>query len=193
MGAGHSGGAPRCSPGVRALARRHSRWLGLLPVVLFGVSGCGNSGMDDLLAYAEQVKARPPGPLEPLPEIQQVDTFVYEPGNRRDPFVMDDRSALAAAPRPTGGPVPDPLRRKEELEQFSLDTLRMVGTLEQDDTLWGLVTTPDGVLHRVRVGNYLGRNNGQIVRILENEIQVMEIVGEGPGDWREQAAAIALK
>lgn len=161
--------------------------------LLLALTGCGTGNMDDLVAYTEAVKARPPGPLEPLPEVRQVDTFVYEPGNRRDPFVMDDRSALAAAPRANAGPAPDPLRRKEELEQFALDSLRMVGTLEQDDTRWALVTTPDGVLHRVRVGNYMGKNNGQIVQILENEIRLTEIVDDGPGGWREQPAALALK
>lgn len=165
----------------------------LIGATLLMLAGCGTGNMGDLQSYIDAVKARPPSPLEPLPEIKQVDTFVYEPGNRRDPFVMDDRSAMAAAPRPGVGPAPDPLRRKEELEQFALDSLRMVGTLEQDDTRWGLVTTPDGVLHRVRVGNYLGKNNGQIIMILENEIKLTEIVGDGPGGWREQPAALALK
>jgi type IV pilus assembly protein PilP len=127
-----------------------------------------------------------------LPEIPQVDTFVYEPGERRDPFVMDDRTAQAAAPRPTGGVTPDPLRRKEELERFSLDSLRMVGTLEQSDTRWGLVLAPDGILHRVQVGNYLGRNNGQITRIAPERIQLTEIVSDGPGVWRERESSIAL-
>lgn len=165
----------------------------MVPMLLLALAGCGGSNLDDLVAYTEAVKARPPGPLEPLPEVRQVDTFVYEPGNRRDPFVMDDRSALAASPRASAGPAPDPLRRKEELEQFTLDSLRMVGTLEQDDTRWGLVTTPEGVLHRVRVGNYMGKNNGQIVQILENEIRLTELVDDGPGGWREQPAGLALK
>ena len=149
--------------------------------------------MDDLQSYVEKVKQRPPGPLEPLPEIPQIDTYVYEPGNRRDPFAMDDRTARAAMPGPGDGIAPDPLRSKEELEQFSLDSLRMVGTLEQHETRWGLVMTPDGILHRVRVGNYLGQNNGQITRISPEGIQLTEIVGDGPGSWRERESSIALK
>jgi type IV pilus assembly protein PilP len=167
-------------------------WLLALLIALL-LCGCGGANMDELQSYVAKVKQRPPGPLEPLPEIPQIDTYVYEPGNRRDPFAMDDRTARAAMPRPTDGIAPDPLRRKEELEQFSLDSLRMVGTLEQHETRWGLVVTPDGILHRVRVGNYLGQNNGQITRISPEGIQLTEIVGDGPGSWRERESSIALK
>jgi type IV pilus assembly protein PilP len=156
------------------------------------LAGCGDANLDELRNYTDKVKARPPGPLEPLPEIEQVETFVYEPGNRRDPFIIDSRTVSAAAPRGDDGLAPDPLRRKEELEQYSLDSLRMVGTLEQNETRWGLVTAPDGILHRVRVGNYMGQNNGQITRIGPNEIQLTEIVGDGPGSWRERESSLAL-
>ncbi|MCH5375339.1 MAG: pilus assembly protein PilP, partial [Planctomycetes bacterium] len=145
-------------------------WLTAFLIAML-LGGCGGSDMDELQSYVDKVKQRPPAPLEPLPEIPQIDTYVYEPGSRRDPFAMDDRTARAAMPRPSDGIAPDPLRRKEELEQFSLDSLRMVGTLEQHETRWGLVVAPDGILHRVRVGNYLGQNNGQITRISPEGIQ----------------------
>jgi len=167
-------------------------WHAIAAMAALLLTGCGDANLDELTAYAQKVKARPPGPLEPLPEIEPVDTFVYEPGNRRDPFVMDDRSAQAAAPRGDDGPKPDELRRKEELEQYSLDSLRMVGTLEQNETIWGLVTAPDGILHRVRVGNYLGQNDGQITRISPTEIQLTELVGDGTGSWRERESSLAL-
>ncbi len=186
---------PEGRPDLPSVALRPApspAWLlALLIAMLLG--GCGGSDMDELQSYVDKVKQRPPGPLEPLPEIPQIDTYVYEPASRRDPFAMDDRTARAAMPRPSDGIAPDPLRRKEELEQFSLDSLRMVGTLEQHETRWGLVVTPDGILHRVRVGNYLGQNNGQITRISPEGIQLTEIVGDGPGSWRERESSIALK
>lgn len=162
-------------------------------VLALALTGCGIGGTDDLEAFTEEVRARPPVPLEPLPEIPPVDTFVYEPDGRRDPFVMDDRSLQAATPQTAGGIAPDPLRSKEELEQYALDSLRMVGTLEQDETRWALITTPDGILHRVRVGNYLGQNNGQIIRIDPAQIELTEIVGDGTGHWQERQTSIALR
>jgi type IV pilus assembly protein PilP len=161
-------------------------------LILF-TAACGRSGMDELAGYVAQVKQRPPGPLEPLPDLPTVDTFLYEPGERRDPFVMDERIAQAVMPTPSGGIAPDPLRRREELEQYSLDSLKMVGTLEQNETRWALVVTPDGFLHRVRVGNYLGQHNGQITLISPERIQLTEIFGDGPGSWRERESSIALR
>lgn len=167
------------------------RILPLLALLVLGA--CSDADLDELQDYTAEVKARPPEPLDPIPEVQHVESFVYEGEDRRDPFAMDERSAQAAAPGEGGGLAPDPLRRKEELEQYALDSLRMVGTLDQHETRWALVTSPDGILHRVRVGNYMGRNNGQITAISPTEIQLTEIISDGPGRWRERQSAIALK
>lgn len=169
----------------------HRAWLACGVALL--LVGCGGARLGELEDYAARVKSRPPSPLKPLPEIKQIDTFIYKPANRRDPFVMDVQSATAVTTGPTDGLAPDPLRRKEELEQFPLDSLDMVGTLERDQTRWGLIRTPDGILHRVRVGNYMGKNNGQIVNINPERIQLTEIINDGPGRWRENQAEIALK
>ena len=162
-------------------------------LTLLLLSACADPQVDELEGYIAEVKDRPPGPLEPIPEIPPVETFVYQPNGRRDPFIMDKRSARKAEPQEAGGIAPDPLRRKEVLEGYSLDSLRMVGTLEQYSTRWALVSSPDGVLHRVRVGNYMGRHNGQIVRIEPTEIALIEIVDDGRGGWREREASLALK
>jgi type IV pilus assembly protein PilP len=167
------------------------RWI--LPVLVsMQLFGCGGADRSDLEDYVQKVRARDPGPIEPLPDIKQINTFVYEPADRRDPFVVDDRGADLPAATPGSSLAPDPLRRKEELEGYSLDALRMVGTLEQNQTKWGLIRAPNGILHRVRVGNYLGTNNGQIVGISDEAIQLTEIVAEGPGEWRERQATVQL-
>jgi type IV pilus assembly protein PilP len=157
------------------------------------LAGCGGARLDELQAYVEKVNERPPEPLAPIPELQQTDTFLYQPGGRRDPFVMDVQSAQAAIAASDSGLAPDPLRRKEELEQYPLDSLDMVGTLEREQARWALILSPDGILHRVRVGNYMGKNNGQVTSINPERIQLVEIVPDGGGRWREKQAEIALK
>ncbi|NEV61276.1 pilus assembly protein PilP [Thiorhodococcus minor] len=170
--------------------QRLQKLLWLAPTLLLG--GCGGNDMNDLENYVQQVLAKPPGPIEPLPEIKPVGTFVYEPGDRRDPFTPDAQSAPEEEVVLDNGLAPDPNRRKEELEGYPLDSLRMVGTLEMDNGRWGLIRTKEGILHRVRVGNYLGQNNGQIISIQDDEIQLTEIVSDAPGQWRERAATVAL-
>jgi len=164
-----------------------------LALALFSVAlaGCG-SDMDDLDEYINTVKARPGGRIEPLPEITPYEVFTYVADNEgiRSPFVPDlpQHSAASAG----SGTRPDPERSREFLEQFSLDTLRMVGTLVQGDTSYGLVQTSDGLIHRVVTGNYMGQNDGRIVQITESEIQLVEIISDGIGGYIEREAAVSL-
>ncbi|EGV29022.1 Pilus assembly protein PilP [Thiorhodococcus drewsii AZ1] len=162
----------------------------LLPVVF--LAGCVSHDMTDLESYVARVKSQPPGPIEPLPEIQPIDVYVYEPGDRRDPFTPDEETEPTQQAIADNGLAPDPTRRKEELESQPLDSLRMVGTLDLDDVRWALIRTNNGILHRVKVGNYLGMNNGQITSISDDQIQLTEIVSDAPGQWRERPATIAL-
>lgn len=166
----------------------------LLPMLLGLATGCGSDDFTDLNKYIQEVKARPKGPIEPLPEIKVVESFVFKPDGLRDPFKPVEKSSEENDIDVSGvsGIKPDTERRKEELEAYSLDTLRMVGTLTNQKGLWGLVKAADGTIHRVQVGNHMGQNYGKIIRILEDKIELMEIVPDKPGTWREQQASIAL-
>jgi type IV pilus assembly protein PilP len=44
----------------------------------------------------------------------------------------------------------------------------MVGTLDINETAYGLVQTSDGLIHRVIPGNYMGQNDGRITDITES-------------------------
>lgn len=163
--------------------------------ICFLLTGCGHGGFDDLRTYMAQIKAKPKGTIRPLPEIKIVEPFIFNPDGLRDPFRPLERIQKADNTQPTvpaGGIRPDQNRRKEDLESYSLDTLRMVGTLSMDANTWGLVRISDGTVHRVKVGYYMGRNHGKIIRILEDKIELMEIVPDKPGSWREQQASLAL-
>lgn len=158
----------------------------------FLLVGCSEVDLSELKTYTEQVRRRPPAPLEPIPQFAETVPFVYQVAGRRDPFVPDEETKPQPPPIVGSGVTPDPTRPREPLERFPLDAIRMVGTLEQYQVRAALVTAPDGTLHRVGVGNYLGHNSGIIVGIRDNRIEVNEIVGDGAGNYRERQAAIAL-
>jgi type IV pilus assembly protein PilP len=155
------------------------------------IGGCSGD-MDDLDEYINEVKARPGGRIEPLPEITpyEVYTYVTDVEGFRSPFVPDLPQNVASSAG--SGTRPDPERSREFLEQFPLDTLRMVGSLSQGNTNYGLVQTSDGLIHRVVPGNYMGQNDGRIVSINESEIELVEIISDGIGGYIEREAAVGL-
>jgi type IV pilus assembly protein PilP len=162
----------------------------LLAITALGLAACG-SDMDDLDSYINSVKARPGGRIEPLPEIMPYEVFTYvaDAEGLRSPFQPDTPQAAGPA---AGGTSPDPDRPAEFLESFPLDTLRMVGTLDINETVYGLVQTSDGLIHRVVLGNYMGQNDGRITEITESEIVLVEIISDGIGGYIERDAAIGL-
>ena len=167
--------------------------LSALVIITLSISGCIGNDMGDLQRYIDEVKARQPRAIEPLPKIQQVESYIYESKGRRDPFSSTFGEEEFAEKTVSGGGLrPDPLRRKEELEQFPLDTLRMVGTLKQNDKTWALVKSQDGVIHRVQPGNHAGLNHGQITHIAEQKIELTEIVPDGQGNYQERQAVLSL-
>ena len=158
------------------------------------IVGCGDDGFSDLRQYITDVKAKPKGTIQPLPEMKTVEPFVFKPEGLRDPFKAitiseEENEAQVGA---GNGIRPDTTRRKEELEAFPLDSLRMVGTVVMKANLWALVKASDKTIYRVQVGNHMGKNYGKIIRILADKIELMEIVPDTPGTWREQQTSLAL-
>jgi type IV pilus assembly protein PilP len=155
------------------------------------LSAC-SGGKSDLEQYVDEVKARKPGRIEPLPEIKPIETFTYIAGDRRNPFRPEAPRGEERQEVVGEGILPDVNRRKEELEAFPLDSIRMVGTLEQKETKWGLVKTKEGIIYRVKAGNYMGQNHGQITQVSEDKIELTEIVSDPRGGYTERQATVAL-
>lgn len=157
--------------------------------------GCTESDYSDLQKYLTEVKARPKSTIEPLPEIKPISPFLFKPEGLRDPFksLAETEDPEDSAVTIGNGIRPDTSRRKEELEAFPLDSLRMVGTVTKNQVLWGLVKASDKTIYRVQTGNYMGKNYGKIIRIQNDKIELMEIVPDKPGTWREQQTSLAFK
>ena len=161
--------------------------LQILLVAVAGLSACSNDH-EDLQQQINEIKNRPGERIDPLPEIKPYEAFVYSATNMRSPFVPSAPTRNEAA----SGVRPDSKRSREFLEQFSLDTLRMVGTLEQNGRTYGLVQGKDGLVHRVTSGNFIGQNDGRITGVTSSRISIIEIVPDGLGGYIERPAALAL-
>lgn len=162
----------------------------LITLAVVAVAGCG-SNTSDLEVKVAEVKSRKSTAIEPIPQMKQYEAFVYEPGTRRDPFTpvepeRNDRGFDSAGIRP------DLNRNKEPLEEFPLDSLRMVGTITAGGITFAMIKAPDGVVHRVTVRDHMGQNYGEITAISEAEVSLTEIIPDGFGGWMQRPASLAL-
>jgi len=175
------------------------RYFGLISVVMLG--GCAGSDKSDLEQYIASVLARKGGQVAALPAIKPYERYLYSSADNglRDPFqeTLDQEKKVEAV-----GHVVDIQQEKfndeirthnsEELEAFELDTLRMVGSLQSDNSLWAIIRDNAGTVHRIQVGNYLGRNYGKVLDIKEDRLELREIVKDSEGRWEERNASLAL-
>jgi len=162
----------------------------LTAALVLSITACG-SDMSDLQQYVAEVKSRKSKAIDPLPQPKQFESFTYDPGERRDPFV-ELRNEQAPAAVMSSGPKPDLNRNREALEEFPLDALRMVGTITAPNGRFALVRAPDGVIHRVTRKNHMGQNYGEVVAISETEISLLELVPDGFGGWTQRPASLTL-
>ena len=160
----------------------------LIPAALVLVAGC-SSEIDELKQFVRDSDKGIPRRVEPLPAVKPFEPFAYEGFDLPDPF--KPRKLSAPKEGAGGGVAPDLNRRKEPLEAFPLEQLKMVGTLSQNKEIYALVRA-DKTLYRVKKGNYMGQNFGLITDVTESEIKLKEIVQDSAGDWAERQSILPL-
>lgn len=169
---------------------------GLSLVLLTLAAGCTASSEEELQVWmqAERNAIRPQ--VTPIPEPGKFEPEVYRSERMVEPFSAEK---MASASGSLGATVinskllePELNRRKQPLEAYPLDTMRMVGSLTRDGRLVALVKV-DNLLYQVRTGSYLGQNYGLVKEITETDVTLREIVQDPSGEWTERPAALQLQ
>lgn len=150
---------------------------------------CSEADYNDLETFISNSGNGLRGQVDPLPEVKQYQSFTYQAFEIPNPFVPRQNEQ---AQNNGSGIQPDLDRRKEFLEGFPLESLAMVGSLEKDQSIYALIKSPEGTLHRVTAGNYLGQDFGKINEISESRVEVIEIVQEGVDEWIKRANTLML-
>jgi type IV pilus assembly protein PilP len=143
----------------------------------------------ELKVWVATERAKPGLGIESLPEIRPYEAFIYSAENLRSPFQSARPEAIGQLGSLESCETkvrPDVNRVREELEDFALQSLGLVGTMSQEGTSWALIKQDSGSIHRVQIGNHLGLNHGQIVNISEQNLQLMETVPNGLGCWESR-------
>ena len=161
--------------------------------LLSALSGCeAGDDYDDLDAYISEMRLLGPGRIEPTPVFRSYPTFTYNAANLRSPFSPQISTEPAARRKGSHDVRPDPDRVRQYLEGFNIEQFEMVGTLSNATGSYALLRGAGGV-HRLKVGDFLGRNDGRIVAISSSQVDVVEIVPDGQGAWLERSRTIPLK
>jgi type IV pilus assembly protein PilP len=162
----------------------------ILAFTTFALASCGGEQYSDLRQFVKDSDNLPRGRIPPLPDVKPYEPFSYNAYDLIDPF--KPRKIEPPKNAAGGGIQPDLTRRKEPLEAYPIENLRMVGTLQQGKANFALVKSPDNNLFRVKIGNYLGQNFGLITDINESTIKLKEIVQDSGGDWTERISTMTL-
>ncbi|MDB6061316.1 MAG: pilus assembly protein PilP [Verrucomicrobiaceae bacterium] len=167
--------------------------VGTLSAMALVLAACSGSSYPDLDKYMADVKARPAGHIQPIPAFTAYKSFAYSAAGLRNPFQPPVEVKEITRLQRLVKVKPDFNRPKEFLEQFNIDALTMVGTVQMEGTLWALVQDSENSVHRIKMGNYLGKNHGHVVELTENYVSVIEIVSNGPDEWVERPHKLPLK
>lgn len=163
---------------------------GVLAICSLVLVACGESNHSDLEEFILKSGEGLQGQVDPIEEVKAHEHFVYNAFDLDSPFEPRKRDL---AKKKNNGLQPDLERLKEILENFPLESIKMVGSLEQDKNISALLTTPDNILHRVTIGNYLGHDFGKISAILDSKITINEIVQDGVEEWTERVRTLMLE
>ena len=151
--------------------------------------GCHDSSMPDLRQFVDEAFKDEKPDIPPLPPVIPFKPFEYAASEDNDPFslanIENENSEASGAALAGVGESPDRNRRKEELENYPLDALRMVGTLSKKGKPWVVIKTTQGSVLLATVGNYIGENYGKIKRISieEQTVALTETVLDPTGRW----------
>ncbi len=156
------------------------------------LTGCF-SDTDDLKLHIANVQSNTVSSIEPMPAVAVFDHFDYSAQTLRSPFDAPKPEAIQEKIQQMSGCLsPDPRRRKQPLEKFSLSDLVMRGTLGELGVTWALVEASDKTLHRVAVGSYVGLYHGRITTVSQDNVKVLELIPDGAGCWVERETVVAM-
>lgn len=165
-----------------------ARTIALMSTLL--LASCAGNEFSDLKEFVDQSGEGLHGRVEPLPQVIAYEPMTYDAFDLPEPFqprkIEPDKAGLGT------GPAPDLNRRKEALEAYPLESLKMVGTLEKTRQRWALIKTPDNNLYRVKGGNYMGQNFGVVAMISESSVTLKELIQDTNGSWSERTSTLQL-
>lgn len=172
------------------------RWTPCLPLALLlsSLGGCSDAGQVEVTQWMSDVKRETRIVNQKIDEPKKFIPFSYGAADAIDPYNPIKLSVALAKmqAKSTGALKPNLDRRREALEDYPLDTVKMVGTLQKPGLSYALLQV-DKAVFQIKVGNYVGQNLGMVTKVTETEVELKEIVQDASGEWTERQAKLELQ
>jgi type IV pilus assembly protein PilP len=175
--------------------------IGLLVICGLFLTGCENKSKKDLEDWVAQVKLGTGQEIEQIPPFTPYERIIYSHKDRRSPFIatklLTETEELAVEQSCRPDLIPDKNRIKEELESYQLDSFDLIGVMDFKGATWAILrgsgASNAGFVYKVLVGNFIGNNNGRIVRIYADRVEVEELFPDGLGCYEKKTTFIQLE
>jgi len=158
------------------------------------LAGCSGSDVAEVKSWMADVDKNSHVNVKPLAEPKTFIPFAYSVREQTDPFDPNKLLAeLARAAAQGNNPLrPDDKRRREFLETFPIDTMKMVGTITKGGVAYGLVQI-DRAVYQVKAGQWIGQNFGKVTGVADTAITIKETVQDAGGEWVERMSKLELQ
>lgn len=161
---------------------------------LLSLTGCADSKeVRELRAELDEIKSTSQGYAPELPSFELDAPFMYSSSSTRSPFSQPESIVIEQDAKSRSNVRPPSNKNKSHLEQFPIESLVMVGTIQARGGLEALVKDPEGIVYRVRPGMYLGENFGEVQQILLDGIIIYEVIPDGASSWVKSPRTITMK
>lgn len=165
-----------------------------LPVLALALlAGCAGE-QQELTQWMEQQRREVKPNVTPLTPPKKFVPQAYTAIGGVEPFSVQKLTVALKqeARQPNSLLAAEINRRKEPLEAYPLDSMRMVGSVTRSGRPYALLKV-DNLLYQVKQGDYIGQNYGKITGISETDVTLREIVQDAAGEWIERASALQLQ
>jgi type IV pilus assembly protein PilP len=170
-----------------------------MPAIVLGLAalllaGCSDSDVKEVRDWMAEVKAGTRPGVKPLPEPKDFVPYAYNQKEVVDPFSPNKLLVeLAKAAESSNNPLkPDMNRPREVLENYPLDTMRMVGVMQKGGASYALLQI-DRQVYQVRAGQRVGQNYGLVTRVSDSAVDIRETVQDAAGEWVERMTKLELQ
>lgn len=117
-----------------------------------------------------------------LDKDAQVEQVLYDPTDKRDPFLPFDFS-----------PEIDDDPNKTELERYTIGQLKLTAVLDDANDPKALVENSAGKGYTVKKGTKIGPNKGVVVEIRKDKIMILETVVDFTGEKSDKTVEMKLR